>query len=397
MIRPFFESQDKDFTLFQGDSLKMLNDLQLKFDMIFADPPYFLSNGGKTISSGRIVSVNKGDWDKAKDAKEVDMFNREWLTTCRERLKDNGSLWVTGTYHNIFSVGKLLGELGFKIINVITWKKSDPVPNIYDTHFQFSAEYLIWAKKDNNQKHVFNDEWVKKENSGAVFDDVWELPTVRLWEKTCGKHPTQKPLCILYRIIMASTQEGDMILDPFAGSCTTGIAANLFGRKFVGFDQSKEFLDIGKRRRAELDDPAKAKNIMRRIKDNPTETMVLVNHARKSLRKKMIEKGICYLRAGNSHGSLEVTPGFERMRYVLIHTGGNDAKMFRLRKPGTFQIWTRETLEQFGFQPEHAPYYVVVLFDNTKERPLAKGINICQRINTYRAKVRPLSDFCDSY
>lgn len=223
--------------------------------------------------------------------------------------------------------------------------------------------------------------------------DVWKMPAVGLWEKTCGKHPTQKPLRLLYRIIMASTHEGDTILDPFAGSCTTGIAANLLGRNFIGIDQNQEYLDLGMRRRTEINDPVKAQKILCKMKESPSETMVLVNHAKPETRKMMIEKGICYMRGGDSKGSLQITTGFEKMSYVLLHTGGKYIQIFPLKKSGTFQIWTKETLEKYGFHPEHAPYYIVLHFDKNKEVHINAEVNLAQRLNTYSAKIRPLSDF----
>ena len=225
------------------------------------------------------------------------------------------------------------------------------------------------------------------------MSDVWNIPTTGLWEKSQGKHPTQKPLRLMYRIILSSTHEGDTILDPFAGSCTTGIAANLLGRKFIGFDQSEDFLQLGLRRRQEIDDSDIAAKYIRKMSENPNEVTVMVNHARKELKAKMVETGICYLRAGDSKGSLLVTPGFERMQYVLLHTGGNDAELYRLKTKGHFQIWTDETLREHGFSPEHAPYYVVLLFDNSKPIDFKKKVNLQQKLNTYRAKIRPLSDF----
>lgn len=165
-----------------------------------------------------------------------------------------------------------------------------------------------------------------------------------MWEKTCGKHPTQKPLRLLYRIILASTRIGELILDPFAGSCTTGIAANLLGRKFIGIDQEEDFLCLGKRRKMEIEDPSRSIEMQKRIVENPEEVTVMVNHAKKDTKSKMVETGICYLRAGETQGSLCVSPGFERMEYVLLHTGGENCELFRLKQKGSFQIWTKETL-----------------------------------------------------
>jgi len=388
------ESINQSFSLFQGDCSSILSTLVNQVDMIFADPPYFLSTGKKIVwVKGGYTSFDKGDWDRVRSSKEKDSFNLSWLTEAKRLLKNDGTIWVCGTYHNIFSVAKCLDELGFKILNIVVWNKTDPPTTYANDRLNFSAEYIIWARKCEKSKHYFNYDSMKAMNGGRHMPDVWRIPSVSLWEKKFGKHPTQKPLHLLYRIIIASTHEGDTILDPFAGSCTTGIAANLLGRNFVGIDQSQEFLDLGMRRRIELNDPSKAEKLLRKMKENPDETMVLVNHARRDLKQKMIDEGICYLRAGDSQGSLEVTPGFERMHYVLLHTGGENARLFPLRKPGTFQIWTRETLKQHGFQPEHALYYVVLLFNNSKEIPLCKEINVAQRLNTYRAKIRPLSDF----
>ena len=140
-------------------------------------------------------------------------------------------------------------------------------------------------------------------NGGVHMPDVWKIPAPGLWEKKCGKHPTQKPLRLLYRIILACTHEGDTILDPFAGSCTTGIAANLLGRKFIGIDQSEEYLQLGIRRKEEISDSKIAEKFLQKMRENPEEVTVLVNHARKEVLKLMIEKGICYMRAGESDGS----------------------------------------------------------------------------------------------
>lgn len=221
-----------------------------------------------------------------------------------------------------------------------------------------------------------------------------KIPAVGSWEKHYGKHPTQKPLRLLYRIILACTNEGDTILDPFAGSCTTGIAANLLGRNFVGIEQEKDFVELGKRRKQEIEDPVSAQKILKKMRENPEEVMVLVNHARMDLREKMIASGICYMRAGESKGSLQVAQGFERMRYLLLHTNGDNLQLYRLKTPGCFKIWTKETLEEHGFSPEHAKYYVVLEFE-TKPMMFSKIPQLKQRGNTYRAKIIPLSDLID--
>lgn len=380
------------FTLLHGDSMRIIGQFPDKsFNAIFADPPYFLSNGGISVHSGKAVCVDKGDWDKGGTPEYIYQFNKQWLSLCREKLTDNGTIWISGTYHNIFSVANCLTELGYKILNVITWQKSDPPPNLSCRYFNFSTEYIIWARKSAKVPHIFNYEVMKQMNGDKQMTDVWKIPAVGSWEKHCGKHPTQKPLRLLYRIVLACTNEGDTIFDPFAGSCTTGIAANLLGRNFVGIEQEKTFVELGQRRRQEIEDPVSAQKIFKKMKENAEEVTVLVNHARTGLREKMISTGICYLRAGESKGSLQVVPGFEKMKYVLLHTNGDNLQLFRLKNPGRFKIWTKETLEEHGFSPEHAKYYVVLEFDN---KPVEFKIipNLKQRSNTYKAKIIPLSD-----
>ena len=391
----YYQSTDKNFSLYKGDSLQILSQISNQFDMIFADPPYFLSNGGKKIQGRRMVSVNKGEWDKKKSSDDIDKFNQEWINQCKPLLKDNGTIWVCGTYHNIFSVEKCLRNAGFRIINIITWQKSDPTPTWGNLHFNFSSEYIIWAKKTPVANHYFNYELMKQLNGGKLMPDVWKLPTVGLWEKTCGKHPTQKPLQLLYRIILASTKVGDIILDPFAGSSTTGIAANLLGRKFIGIEQDEDFLLLGKKRKMDIENPLRFIDMQKHIAENPCEVTIMVNHARRETREKMAETGICYLRAGDSEGSLCVTSGFERMEYLLLHTNGENCQIFRLKRKGCFQIWNKETLEKYGFSPSHAAYYIVLKFDNAEIKRFKIPNNIKERINTYRAKIRPLSDFFD--
>lgn len=394
MISPYYHTENNDFTLYQGDTFELLHQIDEPFDMIFADPPYFLSTGnGRVNVNGHYIKFDKGLWDRVRSRDEKDVFNRKWLEPCTKLLKQNGTIWVCGTYHNIFSVEKCLDELGFKIINIVVWQKPDPPVTLSDKRLNFCAEYLIWATRKSCKDYTFNMDALMKINGGVQMQDVWKLSAASAWEKQNGKHPTQKPLRLLYRAILASTNIGDRILDPFAGSSTTGIAANLLGRKFIGIDQSQEYLNYGIRRRKEIEDPVMADKIFRKMSENPDEVMVIVNHCRKETKLIMIEKGICYLRAGDTKGSLLVTSGFERMQYVLLHTNGEDCHLFKLNSKGHFQIWTKETLEEHGFHPEHAPYYVVLHFDNSKEINFNKQANIKQRINTYRAKIRPLSDF----
>ncbi len=253
MLKVYFKSKDRNFTLLHGDCIELLNSFDFKFDMIFADPPYHLSNGGVSIQSGKIVSVNKGEWDKSKGFEEDYLFDKSWLRACREKLKSNGTIWISGTYHNIFSIARCLTELGFRILNCITWEKTAPPPNLSCRFFTYSAEYILWARKEEKIPHYFNYELMKELNGGTQMRDVWRLSTIAKWEKTCGKHPTQKPLCVLSRIILASTQSGAWILDPFAGSSTTGVAANLLNRRYLGIDQEEKFLDISKARKIEIE------------------------------------------------------------------------------------------------------------------------------------------------
>lgn len=256
MITSYYKSADRDFTLLCGDCVELLRSFEFKFDMIFADPPYHLSNGGLSVQSGRVVCVDKGDWDKSRGIKEDLDFDREWLSACRDKLKDNGTIWISGTYHNIFAIAQCLTELGFKILNCITWAKTNPPPNISCKYFTHSAEYVLWARKSEKVPHYFNYELMKKLNGGRQMRDVWSLPSIAKWEKSCGKHPTQKPLQLMTRIIQASTKERAWILDPFAGSCTTGIAASLLGRRFLGIEQYEEFLKLGIARKQEIEDCA---------------------------------------------------------------------------------------------------------------------------------------------
>jgi len=252
-ITPFYRSANKDFTLVNGDCVSVLEAFDFQFDMIFADPPYFLSNGGISVSSGKVVCVDKGGWDKAPTAEYIDEFNRRWLTACKDKLKDNGTIWISGTHHNIFSVADQLSELGFKILNVVTWNKTDPPDNVSHRVFKHSAEYIIWAKKSKRAQHRYNYELMRQLNDGKQMTDVWRMPAVAKWEKSCGKHPTQKPLSLLSRIIMASTKEGDWVLDPFNGSGTTGVAASLLGRKYLGIDMDSGYLELASKRREELE------------------------------------------------------------------------------------------------------------------------------------------------
>ena len=254
MIPSFYKSPNNDFTLIQGDCVETLSKFKFGFDMVFADPPYFLSSGGISYQSGKVVCVDKGDWDKPTTPEDLDAFNLRWLSAVREHMKDNATIWISGTHHNIFSVQQQLIKLGFKILNVITWAKTNPPPNISCRYFTFSTEFIIWARKSPKVPHYFNYDLMKKLNGDKQMTDVWQLPAIGKWEKSCGKHPTQKPLAVLARLIQASTEPNAWILDPFSGSATTGIAANLLGRNYLGLEKEEEYLTMSKTRREELED-----------------------------------------------------------------------------------------------------------------------------------------------
>ncbi len=265
MLIPFYRSADRNFTLLKGDCIELLNSFEFKFDMIFADPPYHLSNGGISVQSGKMVSVDKGEWDKSQGLDADYSFDKEWLSACKDKLKDGGTIWISGTYHNIFTIARCLTELGFKILNCITWVKTNPPPNLSCRYFTHSAEFVLWARKDVKTPHFYNYELMKEINGGVQMRDVWNLPTISKWEKSCGKHPTQKPLCLLVRIIQASTKNGAWILDPFAGSSTTGIAANLLGRRYLGIDQCDDYLKISQARKEEITEISKQKEYIDKL------------------------------------------------------------------------------------------------------------------------------------
>lgn len=383
-----------NFRIIKGDCFQEIPLIDTSVDMIFADPPYFLSSGNGTVKvEGRYINFDKGEWDRIRSKEEIYRFNHKWLSLCHEKLKESGTIWVCGTYHNIFEIASCMKDIGYKILNMIVWHKADPPITLTKQRFNFSAEYIIWARKSEKTPHFFNFETLKTMNNGVHMPDVWKLPSTGSWEKRCGKHPTQKPLRLLHRIITASSKDGDIILDPFAGSCTTGIAAILMNRKFIGIEQDERFIELGLRRKKEIEKEEIALEIYTKMTENPEEIQVLINHVRPELLTKMIEKGITYVRAGDSKGSILVTPGFERMGYVLLHTNGNNCHLFKLKNKGSFKIWTKETLQRHDFHPEHAPYYMVLDFNNQKEISFSISPKLRQGINTYRSKIRPLSDF----
>lgn len=252
---PYFK--EGNIALYHGDSLDVLGKFpDESFDMIFADPPYNLSNGGFTVHAGKRVSVDKGSWDKSKGFKDDYAFHHKWIKACRRVLKPNGTIWISGTYHSIYQCGHAVQDLNFHILNDIAWFKPNASPNLSGRFFTASHETLIWARKDKKAKHTFNyklmkeGDWPKDDlkKPGKQMRSVWSILTPRPDEKKFGKHPTQKPIDLLRRIVLASTNKGDLILDPFTGSSTTGIAAAMNGRKFIGIDTDKKFLDLSIKR-----------------------------------------------------------------------------------------------------------------------------------------------------
>ena len=382
-----------DFTLLQGDCMERLTEIaDNSIDAIFADPPYFLSNGGISVQSGKQVCVDKGDWDKGGTPEYIYAFNRQWLSLCRPKLKENGTIWISGTHHNIHVVMRCLQELGYKVLNTITWQKTDPPPNLSCKYFNFSTELIIWARKSEKVTHKFNYETMKQLNGGTQMTDVWRIPAVSQWEKEQGKHPTQKPLRLLYRIILASTNVGDTILDPFAGSSTTGIAANLLGRNYIGIEQELQFIELSLRRRQALDDMDMRDKLSRKMCENAQEVTVLVNHMREKDRELAMQIGVTYVRAGDAKGSLLVKQGFERLGYVCLHTNGNNPQLFKQTKKG-FQIWTSEALQGKGFSAENAPYYAVLHFDPKNPVPFNYPVDLHKKKFTQVAHILPLGAF----
>lgn len=243
----------KDAFLYHGDCFDVMAAIAAKhpegcFDMIFADPPYKLSNDGMTCHAGKAVSVNKGQWDRS-EGPELDFeYTKNWLALCQQLLKPNGTIWVSGTHHIIHIVGYAMQLLGYKILNEIAWEKPNPPPNLSCRYFTHSTETILWAAKNKKSKHVFNYDEMRAENGGKQMKSVWQFLPPGKDEKVMGKHPTQKPVKLLDRIIRASTKPGDFILDPFAGSSTTGVAALVNNRKYCGVEAAAEFVELSRTR-----------------------------------------------------------------------------------------------------------------------------------------------------
>ncbi len=259
-IKPYY--RQPGFELYHSDCLVLLAQLpENSVDMIFADPPYFLSSGTFTCQNGKMVSVKKGDWDLCNGYKKNFDFHLEWITACKRVLKPQGTIWISGTYHSIYQCGFALQVAGFRILNDIAWFKPNAAPNLSCRFFTASHETLIWARKSEKAKHTFNYDSMKNgdwpedqlKKDGLQMRSVWSINTPKKIEKKFGKHPTQKSFDLLKRIVLASTNKGDLLLDPFTGSSTTGLAAYLYGRKFIGIDTEKEYLELSIKRFEELD------------------------------------------------------------------------------------------------------------------------------------------------
>jgi len=255
-LKPYY--QNGSITLYNADCLEVLASIaENSIDMIFADPPYMLSNNGFTCKNGKMAKVNKGEWDKSAGFEEDTIFHNEWITACRRVLKPEGTIWISGTYHSIYQCGYLLQKNDFHILNDIAWFKPNASPNLSCRLFTASHETILWARKDKNAKHTFNYEEMKNglfpedklKNENTQMRSVWSIPSPKNAEKEHGKHPTQKPLDLLKRIVLSSTNKGDVVLDPFCGSGTTGAACKCIGeRAFIGVEIDEGFCEIAKGR-----------------------------------------------------------------------------------------------------------------------------------------------------
>jgi site-specific DNA-methyltransferase (adenine-specific) len=237
----------------RGDCLEIMDAIRARhpagcFDVIFADPPYFLSNGGITCHAGRRVKVDKGSWDKSRGADENHAFNLEWLKRCQALLKPDGTLFVSGTHHVILSAGFAMQQLGMKLLNQITWQKPNPPPNLACRSFTHSTETILWAAKTTQSRHLFQYATMRADNGGRQMKDVWTFTAPKSAEKRLGRHPTQKPLALLERIIRSATNAGALVLDPFLGSGTTALACANLGRRCVGIEKDPDFVKLATER-----------------------------------------------------------------------------------------------------------------------------------------------------
>ena len=250
--QPAWQSVNGQSALYHGDGLALMADLPAdSVDCIWTDPPYLLSNDGVTCVAGKRVSVNKGAWDRSDGIENDHEFNLSWLRECHRVLKPAGTIWVTGTHHVYLSVGLAMMQLGFRILNDIIWEKSNPPPNLGCRCFAHSTETILWATKapkGSKHKYTFHYQEMKDENGGKQMKTVWRFPAAGRPEKQFGKHPTQKPIALIERCLRASTNPGDLVLDPFAGAASTGCAALALGRRFIGSEIEPDYAEIGAQR-----------------------------------------------------------------------------------------------------------------------------------------------------
>lgn len=271
-IAPFFVSDNRELTLYQGDCLEVLGRLPAEsVDLIFADPPYFLSNGGITCQSGKMVSVHKGEWDVSQGVEENHRFNHRWLAACKRVLKPDGTIFVSGTRHMIYSVGFAMQQLAFKVLNDISWFKVTPPPNLCCRYFTHATETILWAARDARSHHFFAYAEMKAENGGKQMQSLWSMRPPLKAEKRHGKHPTQKPLALLERIVRAASPAGALVLDPFNGSGTTGVACARLGRRYIGIDMEREFLELAVQRLRDLD--GEVATVQRSVKRGPAKAL----------------------------------------------------------------------------------------------------------------------------
>jgi site-specific DNA-methyltransferase (adenine-specific) len=326
------------------------------------------------------------------------------LKLVREKLKDNGTIWISGTYHNIFSIGQLLQELDFKILNVITWEKNNPPPNFSCRFFTHSAELIIWARKKEKVPHYYNYELMKQLNGDKQMKDVWKLPAIARWEKSCGKHPTQKPLAVLTRLILASTKPNAWILDPFAGSSTTGIAANLLGRRYLGIDMETEFLEISKNRKLEIENVTIAESYRKKIngfetkkqlelylteEPKPKERLVL-GYIRSIDLKKLTQLDTFYFHATDKQNNfLDFPYDLYNAKKLVIYSGGRAKPFYLTSYYGEIEsIKHKHKSKIKGKEKSKTAYYFEIKLKDTftEDISIENNMKIKNWINEYKSE-----------
>jgi len=315
-------------TILYGDCIETLNSLpENSADVIFADPPYNLQLRNDLYRPNQTkVDAVKDGWDKFENFKEYDEFTQGWLRACRRALKDTGTIWVIGTYHNIYRIGAIMQDLGFWILNDVLWIKDNPMPNFRGVRFTNAHETLLWAQKKKGARYTFNHHSMKALNEDSREGGLqmrsdwrhWELPLVtgkqRVKHNGTKAHSTQKPEALLYRVILASSQKGDLILDPFFGSGTTGAVAKKLGRNWIGIERDKKYIKVAQKRiDAVLSSPAEVLILSEKRKQtrvpfgillengllNPGQTLYFAKNGRKA---KVLANG--HIKCGEVTGSI---------------------------------------------------------------------------------------------